>query len=98
MKQNSHINIKSHLIKKLDSIDECGPKRNCSSFKEIGQAMTGFDPDMFASSNVCTELCEAQALICDDDDFNLMVLEMMLLELNIKCFKFQSGNLAVQCF
>lgn len=49
-------------------------------------------------SKICTRICETKVLICDDDDFNLIILEEMLSELSVECTAFLSGDQAVQCF
>jgi CheY-like chemotaxis protein len=43
-------------------------------------------------------MCEALVLRCDDDDFNLMTLSMMLDDLDVKCATFNTGAQAVQFF
>lgn len=53
---------------------------------------------MLKNQNSCTEFCDKQILMCDDEDFNLMILQAMLDEINIDSVVFLSGEKAVQCF
>lgn len=50
-------------------------------------------------NKVCSEICETQALLCDDVPFNLVPLEGMLKDtFKIYSTTFDSGKKAVSCF
>ena len=50
-------------------------------------------------NKICSEICETQALLCDDVPFNLLPLEGMLRDtFEITSTTFDSGKKAVSCF
>jgi hypothetical protein len=53
---------------------------------------------MQMQNNSCTDFCKKKILMCDDEDFNLMILQAMLDEINIDSVVFLTGEKAVQCF
>jgi hypothetical protein len=46
----------------------------------------------------CTELCEKQIVIVDDDDFNLFTLKSMVEDLGLSCLTFLTGKELVKVF
>lgn len=50
------------------------------------------------SQSVCSDLCTTTVLLCDDEDFNLLPLQMMLKDVGIVSQAFETGTKAVNCF